>query len=73
LIAFGAVNPSYVPKTEIQRTELPPIATSNAEIQDRLAKPDTLDERDARLNEKIDWKRQIEDTKRDKETLEESE
>lgn len=39
LILYPKIQPSYLPKGTVQRTEVPEFAPSNAEIDDRNRKP----------------------------------
>ncbi len=52
---------SYTPKGEVPTLSNPAFESSDAEMQDRLKKPDENHEQT--LNERLDWKKQIEDTK----------
>lgn len=63
LLALQAFTPSYMPKGAPHRQTLAPMEPSTAVVEDRLSKPDTLEERDARLNDELDWREQIEEEK----------
>ncbi len=52
---------SYTPKGEVPALSNPAFEPSDAEMQDRLKKPD--ENHEEKLEEKLDWKQQIEDTK----------
>lgn len=52
---------SYTPKGEVPVLSNPEFEPSEVEIQDRLKKPD--EKHEEVLNSKLDWKKQIEDTK----------
>lgn len=68
LLALQAFTPSYMPKGSPRRVELPAMETSDAVIEDRLSRPDSLEERDARLEEKLDWEQKIKDSKAEAES-----
>ena len=54
LFLYPKVQPSYLPKGDIQRSELPAFEPSKAEIEDRNRKPVDPEVRDARQKEQYE-------------------
>lgn len=53
LIVYLQVQPSYMPKGKIERSAVPELEQSEATIEDRASKPDSLGERDLRIKEAV--------------------
>ena len=53
LIIYAKAQPSYMPKGEVKRSEIPAFEVSTSEIQDRNSKPVTGEERDRIMKEKV--------------------
>lgn len=52
-VVYVVAQPSYLPKGTVERSPVPPLAPSEAAIQDRTRQPDTLQERDQRMQEAV--------------------
>lgn len=52
-LLYNMFQPSYMPKGEVVRRELPPLETSQMEIQDKLLKPRSAEEYDAKREQQI--------------------
>ena len=52
-LVYAMAQPSYLPKGQIERAELPPPQQSEAVLEDRLRKPDPLSERDQRMKQAV--------------------
>lgn len=53
LLVYYQAQPSYLPKGEISRSEVPVFTGSDATIENRLSKPMPGDERDQRRQEAV--------------------
>ena len=52
-LVYAVLQPSYLPKGEVQRTSVPTFSASDAQIEDRNSKPVPLDEKERRREEAI--------------------
>lgn len=53
LWVYFQAQPSYLPKGQIERAPVPALENTEATIQDRVPKPDSLDERDQRMKSNV--------------------
>ena len=53
IFIYKKAQPSYLPKGDIQRASVPEMVYKSSDIEDRNRKPDTTEDRQARMNESI--------------------
>lgn len=53
LFVYAKAQPSYMPKGEVKRSDIPAFEVSKGVIQDRNSKPVTGEERDRIMKEKV--------------------
>lgn len=53
VLVYAQLQPGYLPKAQIERTPVPAAETTTATIEDRVAQPDTLQERDQRMKDAV--------------------
>lgn len=53
LIIYMKAQPSYMPKGQVERAPVPEIEQTEASIEDRASRPDSLSQRDQRMKEAV--------------------
>lgn len=53
LLVYPMVQPSYMPKGQVKRSSIPAFEQSHSEVQDRLLKPPSGEEMDAKREQMI--------------------
>ena len=53
LIIYMKAQPSYMPKGQVERAPVPAMEQTEASIEDRASRPDSLSQRDQRIKEAV--------------------